>query len=140
MLGNVNMKQLIRRVIMHIDIQAQNFSITEPLTAYVMRRVNFAFSSRYDQIIRINVRLLDINGPRGGVDKRCRIHINLPRIKDIVIEDTEPDLYTAIDRAMDRAGRTLNRRLERQYFKNRKVFIPHKQREALASNASLNTE
>ena len=32
----------------------------------------------------------------------------------VVIEDTEADLYVAIDRAADRAGRTLERRLARQ--------------------------
>ena len=125
---------------MHIDLQAQNFALTEPLAAYVMRRINFVFNGRSDQIIRMNVRLLDINGPRGGADKRCQIHITLPRLKDIVIEDTETDLYVAIDRAMDRAGRTVNRRLERQYRKNRKIFIPHKRHDTPAYGAGLNTE
>jgi len=32
---------------------------------------------------------------------------------NIVIEDTQADLYFAIDRACERAMRTLNRRLER---------------------------
>ena len=111
---------------MQIDIQALNFSLTEALAAYIERRINFMFSSRYDQIKRINVRLMDINGPRGGEDKRCRIHITLPRLSDIVIEDTELDLYVAIDRATDRAIRTVHRRLARQFYKNRKIYIPHK--------------
>ena len=32
----------------------------------------------------------------------------------VVIEDTELDMYVAIDRAMDRTGRTVNRKLARQ--------------------------
>jgi len=125
---------------MQIEIQAHTFSLTEALAAYIERRINFVLSSRYDQIKRINVRLLDINGPRGGVDKRCRIHITLPRLKDIVIEDTESDLYTAIDRATDRAARTVHRRLDRQFYKHRKIFIPHKQSAALELNTGLNSE
>jgi ribosomal subunit interface protein len=126
MLFSVTLKQPNRRENMQIEIQARDFELTEALGSYIERRINFVLSSRYDQIKRIRVRLLDINGPRGGADKRCQIQITLPRLKDIVIEDTEPDLYVAIDRAADRAGRTVNRRLARQFYKNRKIFIPHK--------------
>jgi len=60
------------------------------------------------------VRLSDINGPRGGLDKRCGIEIRLKGASAVAIEDTEADLYVAIDRAAERAGRTLDRRLARQ--------------------------
>jgi len=40
--------------------------------------------------------------------------VKLPHHPDVVIEDTEMDLYAAIDRAADRAGRTVGRRLSRQ--------------------------
>jgi ribosomal subunit interface protein len=134
------MEQPNRRMVMQIEIQAHNFSLTEALATYIKRRINFVLSSRNDQIKRINVRLLDINGPRGGIDKRCRIHITLPRLSDIVIEDTEPDLYAAIDRATDRAGRTVNRRLARQFYKNRKIFIPHKRNAAMELNTGFSSE
>jgi len=111
---------------MQIEVQAREFPLTEALVAYIERRINFVLSSRYDQIQRIIVRLSDINGPRGGIDKRCQIQVTLPKLKDIVIEDTESDLYVAIDRAADRTGRTVNRRLTRQLDKNRKILVPHK--------------
>ena len=111
---------------MQMEIQARDFPLTKALGSYIKRRINFVLSSRHDQIQRIIVRLSDINGPRGGKDKRCQIQITLPRLSDIVIEDTQTDLYMAIDRATDRAGRTVNRRLERQYNKSRKLFVPHK--------------
>ena len=65
-------------------------------------------------IQRVTVRLSDINGPRGGEDKRCHIALRLKGLPRLVIEDTEADLYVAIDRAAERAGRTLARRLARQ--------------------------
>jgi putative sigma-54 modulation protein len=111
---------------MQMEIQARDFPLTKALGSYIKRRINFVLSSRYDQIQRIIVRLADINGPRGGIDKRCQIQISLPRLVDIVVEDTESDLYVAIDRATDRAGRTVNRRLARQYDKSRRLFVPHK--------------
>ena len=65
-------------------------------------------------IQRVTVRLSDINGPRGGEDKRCHIALRLKGLPRLVIEDTEADLYVAIDRAAERAGRTVQRRLARQ--------------------------
>ena len=111
---------------MQIEIQARDFTLTKSLSDYIERRINFLLSSKYDQIKRIRVYLSDINGPRGGVDKRCKIQISLPRLKDIVIEDTELDLYVAIDRVVDRAVRTVNRRLGRLQQKRRKLFVTHK--------------
>ena len=111
---------------MHLDIVARNFELTDAIDGYVQRRIGFALSSRFEQIKEIRVRLQDINGPRGGIDKCCPIQIRLPRMRDIVIEDIEANLYVAIDRATERAARTVNRRLSRQFYKNRKLFIPGK--------------
>ncbi len=99
---------------MQIDVQARDFSLTEALRSHIDRRLGFALSNRDDHIQHIIVRLSDINGPRGGSDKRCHIQVVLPGLRDVVIEDTESDLYFAIDRAADRAGRTVSRRIARQ--------------------------
>lgn len=99
---------------MRIDIQASGFDLTDGLREHTKRRLQFALSWASHDVRKVVVRLSDINGPRGGNDKRCRIQIPLPRTPDIVIEDTESDLYVAIDRAADRAERSLARRMERQ--------------------------
>ena len=98
---------------MKIDLQARHFSLTKALRNHVVRRLGFALSAGADQVQRVLVRLSDANGPRGGSDKRCKIQLVLPRQADIVIEDTEANLYVAIDRAANRAGRTLRRRVTR---------------------------
>jgi putative sigma-54 modulation protein len=106
---------------MQINIQARNFELTDAIRLYIKRRLAFALSSRDEHIQRINVRLSDINGPRGGEDKRFQIQIVLSQLADVVIEDTEVDLYIAIDRAVDRASRTVDRKLNRQRDRNRTV-------------------
>ena len=99
---------------MQIDIQARDFSLTKAMRSHIRRRLYFSLSTRADHIQRVMVRLSDTNGPRGGEDKRCQIQVRLPHLPDVVIEDTEENLYTAIDRAADRAGRTVGRRLSRR--------------------------
>lgn len=99
---------------MRVDIKTSGFDLTEGLREHTERRLRFALDwARYD-LGKVTMRLSDINGPRGGNDKRCQIQIFLPHNRDVVIEDTESDLYVAIDRAVDRASQTLDRRLSRQ--------------------------
>lgn len=114
---------------MQIEIHAHGFTTTEALREHVTRRLRHVFGCCADRISRIMVRLSDINGPRGGVDKRCQIQVRLATLADVVIEDTEADLYVAIDRAAERAVRTVGRHLARQ---RRPVRSP--QREEAASS------
>ena len=99
---------------MQIDIKTQRFSLTDALRSHTRRRLHYALSGIDDQIQRVVVRLSDVNGPRGGRDKRCRLQLVLAGLPDVIVEDTQADLYVAIDRASDRARRTLLRRLERR--------------------------
>jgi ribosomal subunit interface protein len=100
---------------MQIDIQARHFSLTDALRHHAERRLRLALTCCNDHIQRIVMRLSDINGPRGGEDKHCHLQVVLAGLPDVVIEDTETDLYVAINRATDRAGRTLMRRINRQH-------------------------
>lgn len=91
---------------MQLDIQASGFSLTDSIRDYTKQRLQFALSRNDQHITRVQVRLADINGPRGGVDKRCQIDLTMAGQSDIVIEDIETNLYVAIDRASDRCART----------------------------------
>jgi putative sigma-54 modulation protein len=99
---------------MQIDIQARQFSLTDALRSHAEWRLRFALTYFDNRIQRVVMRLSDTNGTRGGTDKRCHLHVALKGLPDVVIEDTQADPYTAIDRATDRAGRTIERRLARQ--------------------------
>lgn len=97
---------------MQIAIQSHGLVLTAGLRAYVHRRLRTAVGWALTR--RLAVWLSDINGPRGGRDKRCKIQISLDHGRTVVIEDTEEDLYVAIDRAADRADRALARALARR--------------------------
>jgi len=99
---------------MNIDIQSRDFSLTTALRRHIRRRLDAALGVRIEQIHRIQVRLSDINGCRGGPDKRCLVHVVLPQQRDVIVEDIEQDMYVAIDRAAERVGNTVNRRLNRR--------------------------
>jgi len=98
---------------MQIEIQAVEFDLTDALREHVQRRLHFALSRFEGRVARVIVRLSDLNGPRGGADKNCRLQIRVHGLPDVIIEDVEADLYVAINRAADRAARTVERQLRR---------------------------
>lgn len=99
---------------MRMTIQASGFAMTDALRAYTEQRLACALGWSGPHMRKLAVWLSDINGPRGGVDKRCKIQVQLGGGRDVIIEDTEADLYAAIDRAAERADRAVVRQLERQ--------------------------
>ena len=98
---------------MNIRIQARGFDLTEGLQMHALRRIRFALDWARHDVRIVDVRLSDVNGPRGGIDKACQIRIPLAGHPLIVVEDIDADLYAAIDRAAGRCERTLARRLGR---------------------------
>jgi ribosome-associated translation inhibitor RaiA len=73
---------------------------------FVLRRLNWLVST-------VRVRFADENGPRGGVDKRCRIELDTPGKKTIVATSTASEWRGAFEAALARASRTLRRGRQR---------------------------
>ena len=98
---------------MRIDIQGLGFPLTASLRDPTERRLRFALTRNGDRIRRVFVRFGDMNGPRGGADKFCKIQVVLAHAPPVLIEDAGADLYAVIDRAAERAGRNVAKHIER---------------------------
>lgn len=99
---------------MKFGIRGRHIELTAAVLAHVERRLRFA-PSRFGQKIRqVAVQLQDVNGPRGGLDKLCRVTVTLAPSGKVRVEANDADLHTAIDRAADRVERSVTRELERR--------------------------
>jgi len=98
---------------MQVDIQARAFSLTKALNRYARQKLVSSLACCEDSIQRVVMRLSDINGPRGGQDKLCHIQVVLAGLPDVIIEDTEVDMYDAIDQATARAGHATSRKRDK---------------------------
>jgi ribosome-associated translation inhibitor RaiA len=65
-------------------------------------------------IERVSIRVEDVNGPKGGKDKRCCIKIVLSGLPSIVIEQEHTALQGAMDGALARAEKAVKRTLQRR--------------------------
>lgn len=99
---------------MNILIHASDFTLTDALRKHIAWRAASATNYGHDVVSRVIVHLSDVNGPRGGEDKRCSIELRLKGAQSLVVDDVQSDLYVAIDRAFERIGRSLHRRLMRR--------------------------
>ncbi len=73
------------------------------------RRVRFVLRRLVERIPRTEVQLSDVNGPRGGIDKRCQVRIRADAAGTVVVASVASDWRTALDDALARAGRLLMR-------------------------------
>lgn len=93
---------------------------------YILRRCAFAFSRMQHAIERTSVTMTDVNGPKGGIDKQCRIVIKPEAMSPIVVSEQQSTLKLAVDRAIARASRSLARQLKRRQTKLR--FDPERRK------------
>lgn len=83
------------------------------LVEHVDRRLHFALARFSVRIARVSVFLDDVNGPRGGVDKVCRIVVRLRTGGDVVATVEDVDWVAAADRATTRIGHSVGREVAR---------------------------
>lgn len=108
---------------MNLDVRSLGFPCTTALSDHVERRLQFALIRHGNRIQRVVVRLGDENGPRGGLDKFCRIQVHLSDAPIVLINDIGPDLYAVIDRAAERAGRAVVKHLDLARSRRREAVI-----------------
>ncbi|NLX98398.1 MAG: HPF/RaiA family ribosome-associated protein [Rhodopirellula sp.] len=99
---------------MRLVIRPRKFNLHEGLRESLEMRVRFALSRFSPRIRDVLVTLEDVNGPRGGVDKRCQVVVSLTPRGRVSIDETEDSFETAIAHAAERAGRAVGRELERR--------------------------
>ena len=109
---------------MRISVSSENVKVNEKTHEHIQRCIYFAMGRFGTAIERVEVRVADINGPRGGIDKRCQIIVKLfsQGSNPIVVSATEDSLSAAIVYASDRAGRTVGRAIERRRQKRKKNY------------------
>ena len=78
-----------------------------------LERVRFALRRLAACVPYAKVRFSDINGPRGGVDKRCLVEFKTDKGASVVVASLASDWRTALERALRRATRAITRNLQR---------------------------
>jgi hypothetical protein len=80
--------------------------LTERRVRFVLRRLGWL-------VPRAEVHMSDVNGVRGGIDKRCQVELKTDGAGSVVVTSIANEWRTALDNALARAARSLMRLLRR---------------------------
>jgi putative sigma-54 modulation protein len=98
----------------NVEIRARNVPLTSELKAHADQRLHLALSRFSNRIRAVRLTVEDVNGPKGGPDKRCHVTVKLEDGDELFVEDGSGDLRFVIDTVTDRVARLVARSLERQ--------------------------
>ena len=99
---------------MRINIETHGVRLTDNLRKHIEQRLQFCLASTGEQVKRTVVELTDTSESheeRKGV--LCYLKVKCADMPDVIVEDIEADIFFAINRASDRARRTVQRELNR---------------------------
>jgi len=110
---------------MRIDFRSKNIELSPSLHRQVEKRTRFAVGRFADRVTRLVVSINDINGPRGGIDKRCRVRVSGPSL-EVLATDDAAEVEVAIDRALARVARNMRRQanLKKEGPQRRRKDVP----------------
>lgn len=99
---------------MKIIFNNRNLNDIAEIRTYIGHKVAFCFSRHQNNIKTISITLADINGPKGGKNKQCKVRLHSDHLAEIIITEERENLLHAIDNSLIRANRTLVRQLKRR--------------------------
>lgn len=99
---------------MVITLVDGSIKTTDAMREFVHQRLNAALGRFEDRIPRVEVRICDENGPRGGVDKLCRVTATIAGAGPLMIEKRAGDFYEAIARAVNAVKQNVARRVSKR--------------------------
>lgn len=110
-----------------LEIRSLDGAVEPALYAWIRERFGRHLGKFAPQMERIEVRFSDENGPKGGVDRHCLVHLVLSSLSPVVVEDRGKTDREAFDLAAGRAERALKHTLSRRDFsvKNREKQRAH---------------
>ncbi len=109
-----------------MEIVLRNSRLYSPLFRMIIEdRLRFALRRFSHMVRRVEFCLTDLNGPKGGVDKRCRVRLITSEGKELFLEGSGSDSYSVVSNVLDRVrvlvskARSKQRQMRRkraQYF------------------------
>ena len=93
----------------HITMNHVEPEMSRQLRDYAGRRLAFALRRFQRHIRTVHVRLVDLNGPRRGIDSRCSVTAQLTNGRQLFVEATTAWPFSSVTEAADRLSEVLRR-------------------------------
>lgn len=98
---------------MKLKIKTRGVVVNREILDEAERLLRNGLSRFVHAVRKAELTLVDVNGPRGGIDKVARLHLAGRDFLPIHVEHADREVGRAVTFVVDRATRTLVRSLER---------------------------
>jgi putative sigma-54 modulation protein len=98
---------------MRVHVRCTGIEHSQSLVEHTARRIHQHLSRFGHRLENVDARLSDVNGPRGGRDKRCLVIARGPGLGGLRVEELHEDFYVGVDRALDRLAQVVGRSVAR---------------------------
>ena len=105
----------------HFTVQARGLELKNSHRRAIRRILVSALGSFTRRVQTVRVWLEDVNGPRGGVDIRCRVQVHFRPRGSINVSALATDEYAATARAAARARELVDRRVKKVRSRRREL-------------------
>lgn len=109
---------------MNIVIRSQGVPISEALHTHCRERVERVLRAFESQVARVELVLVDQNGPRKALGQACRVWVELRSGERVRFESSARNYYDAAGQAALGAGRHVTRLIERRRSHSHERFTP----------------
>lgn len=99
---------------MQMTIVTNNLALSSDQRAHLMERATQAFQRLLERIDGITATFIDVNGPKGGRDTLCKLHIAVTKAKNIQVSATQENIFSAFAQALSKAKQLLKQRYARK--------------------------
>ena len=106
-------------------IRSMGSALDETHRDYLRRKLHRLLEKFGSAVERVSVRLEDVNGPRGGIDKRCQVKIVLKGLPSVYVDERDSSVQAAMDRALGRANRAVRQALQRRLHRRNRSTLSH---------------
>lgn len=95
-------------------IRSMGSALDKEHREYLRRKLQRMSGKFAPEIERTSVRLEDVNGPRGGIDKRCQVKVVLRGLPSVYVDERYRSVQAAMDGALARADQAVRQALHRR--------------------------
>ena len=106
---------------MRILIRHPSIEMPRELRGAIHERIRLALERYSSHVTSASAYFTDVNGPKGGVDLRCRLVAKLGRMGNVIIEGHGDNLQRLIEETSERLESTVGRRIERYRYGDERV-------------------
>ena len=98
---------------MILEINNRQANINRSVFLKSKKMLRFSLSRLEGVLSKVKVHFSDVNGPKGGVDKRCRISAQLINAGQIIVLGEGKNFLSALKNCLGRLVRSTRRELEK---------------------------